>query len=140
MNQGTILIIPKFSPHEVLRIAMEYEATIFAGVLTMYTYLLQRSEGNEDSISTIRMCFSVRAPLSVALLKEFEKTFNVIISEGYGLSEASPVTCFNPLDRPRKPGSIGTNIVNVENKVVDELGEEVAVGEVGELIVRGPNV
>lgn len=78
--------------------------------------------------------------MPVALLENFEKKFNVIISEGYGLSEASPVTCFNPLDRPRKPGSIGTSIKNVENKVVNEYGEEVPVGEVGELVVRGPNV
>ena len=78
--------------------------------------------------------------MPVSLLDSFEKKFNVTISEGYGLSEASPVTCFNPLDRPRKAGSIGTNIVNVENKVVNELGEEVPVNEVGELIVRGPNV
>jgi len=56
------------------------------------------------------------------------------------LSEASPVTCFNPLDRDRKAGSIGTSICNVENKVVDVNGQEVPVGEVGELIVRGPNV
>jgi len=63
-----------------------------------------------------------------------------MISEGYGLSEASPVTCFNPLDKPRKPGSIGTSIVNVENKVVDESGNELPPGEVGELAVRGPNV
>jgi len=78
--------------------------------------------------------------MPVALLHSFEKAFNVMVSEGYGLSEASPVTCFNPLDRPRKPGSIGTSIWNVENKVVDELGEEVPAGEVGELIIRGPNV
>ena len=76
----------------------------------------------------------------VALLENFEKKFKVIISEGYGLSEASPVTTFNPLDRPRKAGSIGTNISNVENKIVNELGEEVPVGEVGELIARGPNI
>ena len=56
------------------------------------------------------------------------------------MSEASPVTCFNPFDRERVPGSIGTNIINVENKVVDEFGDEVPVGEVGELVVRGPNV
>lgn len=140
MNGGTILIMPKFSPMEVFRLAKEYEATIFAGVPTMYNYLLQRAEGNEKSFSTIRLCISGGASMPVTLLNNFEKTFDVIISEGYGLSEASPVTCFNPLDRPRKPGSIGTNIVNVENKVVDELGNEVPVGEVGELIVRGPNV
>ena len=78
--------------------------------------------------------------MPVSLLENFEKKFNVQISEGYGLSEASPVTCFNPLERPRKAGSIGTSIVNVLNKVVDEMGEELPPGEVGELIVQGPNV
>ena len=76
----------------------------------------------------------------MSLLHNFEQKFNVRISEGYGLSEASPVTCFNPIDRERKPGSIGQSIMNVENKIVNEYGEEVAIGEVGELIVRGPNV
>lgn len=64
----------------------------------------------------------------------------MVVAEGYGLSEASPVTCFNPIDKERKPGSIGTSIMNVENKVVDEIGREVPVGEVGELIVKGANV
>ena len=78
--------------------------------------------------------------MPVSLLESFERKFNVRVSEGYGLSEASPVTCFNPLDRPRKSGSIGTSILRVENKVVNELGEEVQINEVGELVVRGPNV
>lgn len=140
MNGGTILIVPSFSPTEVFRIAVENEATIFAGVPTMYNYLLQSIAGNENSFTGIRMCISGGASMPVALLKQFEQAFNVEISEGYGLSEASPVTCFNPLDRPRKPGSIGTNILHVENKVVDEFGVEVPVGEVGELVVQGPNV
>nr|WP_156035946.1 fatty acid--CoA ligase family protein [Virgibacillus halodenitrificans] len=140
MNGGTILVLPKFSPQDVFRVTKEHEATIFAGVPTMYNYLLQTAKGHVEDFSGIRLCISGGASMPVALLKEFEKTFHVQISEGYGLSEASPVTCFNPLDRPRKPGSIGTTIVNVENKVVDEFGEEVPVGEVGELVVRGPNV
>lgn len=106
----------------------------------MYNYLLHSLEGNEESFASIRLCISGGASMPVALLKQFEQAFQVNISEGYGLSEASPVTCFNPLDRPRKPGSIGTNILNVENKVVDEFGDELPVGEVGELIVKGPNV
>lgn len=140
MNGGTILIMPKFSPQEVFRIAKDYQATVFAGVPTMYNYLLQSAQEQEDRFAGIRMCISGGSSMPVALLKDFEKTFSVQISEGYGLSEASPVTCFNPLDKPRKPGSIGTNIVHVENKVVNELGEEVGAGEVGELVVRGPNV
>lgn len=140
MNGGTILIMPKFSPQEVFRIAKTYKATIFAGVPTMYNYLLQSAQGNADDFTGIRLCISGGASMPVSLLKAFEEAFHVIVSEGYGLSEAAPVTSFNPLDRPRKPGSIGQSIMNVKNKVVDELGEEVAAGEVGELIVQGPNV
>ncbi|MBA2872030.1 long-chain acyl-CoA synthetase [Anoxybacillus calidus] len=140
MNGGTVIIVPKFSPAEIFKVAKECKATVFAGVPTMYNFLLQYPEGNPEDLQTLRLCISGGASMPVALLKNFEKKFKVIISEGYGLSEASPVTCFNPLDRPRKPGSIGTNIINVENKVVNEFGEEVPVGEVGELIVRGPNV
>ncbi len=140
MNGGTVMIMPKFSPQEVFRIAKEQGATIFAGVPTMYNYLLQASGQNGEDLSDIRFCISGGASMPVSLLKQFEAAFDVTVSEGYGLSEASPVTCFNPLDRPRKPGSIGTSIMNVENKVVDEFGEEVPPGEVGELVVRGPNV
>lgn len=140
MNGGTMIIVPRFSPAEIFRIARKYETTVFAGVPTMYNFLFQYPEGNPEDLKTLRLCISGGASLPVALLQNFEKKFNVMVSEGYGLSEASPVTCFNPLDRPRKPGSIGTSIINVENKVVNELGEEVSPGDVGELIVRGPNV
>lgn len=140
MNGGTVIIVPKFSPQETFRVASKWQATVFAGVPTMYNYLLQSSEGHTEDFHSVRLCISGGASMPVALLKEFENTFNVMVSEGYGLSEASPVTCFNPLDRPRKAGSIGQSIWNVENRVVDELGEELPPGEVGELVVRGPNV
>ncbi|MBM7702656.1 fatty acid--CoA ligase family protein [Metabacillus iocasae] len=140
MNGGTVLIVPKFSPAEVFRVIKEHEATIFAGVPTMYNFLMQHPEGSKEDVQTLRLCISGGASMPVALLKGFEQKFGVIISEGYGLSEASPVTCFNPLDRERKAGSIGTSIMNVENKIVDESGQEVPVGQVGELIVKGPNV
>ncbi len=140
MNGGTVLILPKFSPTEVFKISKQNEATIFAGVPTMYNYLLRGGKAKVDYFSSIRLCISGGASMPVSLLKAFEEAFHVKVSEGYGLSEASPVTCFNPLDRPRKPGSIGCSILNVENKVVDELGQEVPIGEIGELIVRGPNV
>jgi long-chain acyl-CoA synthetase len=137
---ATILLVPRFSPQDIFNIAKEQKATVFAGVPTMYNFLYQFPEGIEEDLSSIRLAISGGSSLPVALLHNFEEKFKIRVSEGYGLSEASPVTCFNPIDRERKPGSIGTNIVNVENKVVNEFGEEVPVGEVGELIVRGPNV
>ncbi|WP_213423871.1 fatty acid--CoA ligase family protein [Bhargavaea massiliensis] len=140
LRGAQILLVPKFSPADVFRIIREKEATIFAGVPTMYNFLYQYPEGNPEDFKSIRRAISGGSSLPVALLHNFEEKFNVRVSEGYGLSEASPVTCFNPLDRERVPGSIGTNIINVENKVVNEYGEEVPDGEVGELVVRGPNV
>lgn len=140
MNGGTLVIIPKFSPKEVFHVARKYDITLFAGVPTMFNYLLQYPEGKAEDFQSLRFCISGGSAMPIALLKNFEEKFNVIVSEGYGLSEAAPVTCFNPIDRPRKPGSIGKSIIHVENKVVNELGEEVPPGEVGELIVKGPNV
>ncbi|MEG0269523.1 MAG: long-chain-fatty-acid--CoA ligase, partial [Clostridia bacterium] len=140
LSGATVLLIPRFSPAEVFALAKEKQATVFAGVPTMYNFLYQFPDGNPEDFGTIRLAISGGASLPVALLHNFEEKFNVRVSEGYGLSEASPVTCFNPLDRERKAGSIGTTINNVENRVVDEYGQDVPVGEVGELIVRGPNV
>lgn len=140
ISGATIILLPKFSPTEVFQIVKAQQATVFAGVPTMFNFLYQLPESDPSDFSTIRLAISGGASLPVSLLHNFENKFNVRVSEGYGLSEASPVTCFNPLVRERKAGSIGMSINNVENKVVNEYGEEVPVGEVGELIVRGPNV
>ena len=140
LNGATILLAPRFSPTETFAIAKEQKATIFAGVPTMYNFLYQLPDSNPEDFSTIRIAISGGSSLPVALLHNFEEKFNVEILEGYGLSEASPVTCFNPLDNNRKPGSIGININNVVNRVVDVNGQDVPVGEVGELIVQGPNI
>lgn len=140
LKGATILLVPRFSPGDVFETIKTKQATVFAGVPTMYNFLYQYPAAVKEDFATVRLAISGGASLPVALLHNFENKFDVRVSEGYGLSEASPVTCFNPLDRDRVPGSIGTNIVNVENKVVNELGEEVPVGEVGELIVKGPNV
>jgi len=139
LQGATVLLAPKFSPGAIYELAGSQQATVFAGVPTMYNFLYQ-FDGDVKSFSNLRLAISGGAPLPVQVLYDFEEKFKVKISEGYGLSEASPVTCFNPLDRERKAGSIGMSISNVENKVVDEYGNEVPVGEVGELIVRGPNV
>lgn len=140
LNGSSVIIVPRFSPGDIFTITKQLEATVFAGVPTMYNFLVQFPEGSAEDLKSLRLCISGGASMPVALLKSFENKFQVVVSEGYGLSEAAPVTCFNPLDRPRKPGSIGQSIVNVENKVVNELGDEVPAGEVGELVVRGPNV
>lgn len=143
LRGATIVILPKFSPQDVFDLIPRHRVSIFAGVPTMYNFLLQTAmkvPAYASALKHVRVFVSGGASLPVQLLESFEQKFECKILEGYGLSEASPVTCFNPLHGERKAGSIGPSIVHVENKVVDELGEEVGVDEVGELIVRGPNV
>lgn len=139
---ASLILVPSFSPRYVLDVAERHEATVFAGVPTMYHFLTEyaKEHRREEAFRTIRVAISGGSSMPVAMLDAFESTFGVRISEGYGLSEASPVTSFNPLDRERIPGSVGQPIANVEQKIVDAEGKEVPHGEIGELIVRGPNV
>ncbi len=142
LRGATVLIVPKFSPAEVFRIAKKYKATIFAGVPTMYSYLLQTAEKDaklNEAFRSIRLFVSSGASLPVTLLYKFEKIFKAAVIEGYGLSEAASVS-YNPVNHSRKAGSIGRPVGNVEMKVVDEQGNELAVGEEGELIISGSSV
>ncbi|MEH6996135.1 long-chain-fatty-acid--CoA ligase [Neobacillus drentensis] len=135
-----ILITPKFDPAEVVKTIVREKATLFAGVPTMYSFMMQLPNATADNFSSIRACFSGGASLPVELLNRFQEKYKVDILEGYGLSETAPVTVFSPLNGIRKPGSIGVNIPNVTNKVVNPNGIEVPIGEIGELVVQGPNV
>ncbi|MGG1675371.1 long-chain-fatty-acid--CoA ligase [Neobacillus sp. NRS-1170] len=137
---ATIVIVPKFSPTEVINTIRRENATIFAGVPTMFSFLLQVQKATAEDFSSIRVCFSGGASIPVELLHRFEEKYKVHVLEGYGLSETAPVTAFNPMRGTRKPGSVGIDIPKVKNKVVDPNGLEVQRGEIGELIVKGPNV
>lgn len=138
--QGATLLLQKsFSPKEVFRAANEQQATVFAGVPTMYSFLLHTPTDYAQPLGTIRLAISGGSSLPTAMLQNFEETFQLKISEGYGLSEASPVTCFNPFGK-QKAGSIGQSIIHVENRIVDDHGDVLPVHEVGELVVRGKNV
>jgi long-chain acyl-CoA synthetase len=86
------------------------------------------------------VCASGGSAMPVELMRGFEEAFGCKVLEGYGLSESSPVASFNHPDRERKPGSIGTPIEGVEMKVVDDDGNEVDQGDVGEIVIKGHNV
>ena len=90
--------------------------------------------------AALRVCVSVGAPLPVPLLREFEDTLGVRVLEGYGLSETSPVACFNQVFKPSKPGTVGYPIFGCEVRVVDADGRPLPIGERGEIIIRGHNV
>jgi len=145
MNAGMmagvcLTLLPRFDALRALQIMERDRVTVFLGVPTMYTAMLAVPPDQRPDASSLRTCISGGASLPVEVLRAFEAQFGVAILEGYGLSETSPVASFNHPDRERKPGSIGTPIRDVEMKVFDEHDRELAVGEVGEIVIRGPNV
>jgi long-chain acyl-CoA synthetase len=133
-------MMPRFDAGRALEIMDGDRVTVFQGVPTMYHAILNHPERDRYDTSRLRLCMSGGAALPVEVLRGFEETFGVVILEGYGLSETSPVASFNHPDRERKPGSIGTPIEGVEMKLVDEEGNDVPSGEVGEVVIRGHNV
>src|ERR1700761_7778432 len=133
-------LIPRFDAGRALDIIERDRVNVFEGVPTMYSALLAAPDAADRDVSCLRLCVSGGAALPVEVLRAFERTFDCVVLEGYGLSETSPVASFNHPDRERKPGSIGTPIDGVEMKVVDETGDEVPAGEVGEIVIRGHNV
>ncbi|KAA0548161.1 long-chain fatty acid--CoA ligase [Bacillus sp. BGMRC 2118] len=142
LTGSTNILLPKFDIDEVLQTIKEKQPTIFPGVPTMYVALTNHPEAEKYGINTIRICNSGSAPMPVELLKEFERKTGAKILEGYGLSEASPVTHCNPTFAERKPGTVGIGYPSTEYKVVDLAAglEEVKSGELGELIIRGPQI
>lgn len=137
---GTITLLPRFDPVKVLEILRRDKATLFAGVPSMYVALLHAaSKIGEDAVSGInlRAALSGGAPMPVEVLHKFEKVFHTSVHEGYGLSETSPVVCFNQPGGVIKPGSIGTAVEGAELDIVDGQDQSVPVGDVGELVVRG---
>ena len=139
-NHATLVLLPRFTPEDALRLMDKYDVTIFAGVPTMYWALLNYQDTDRFDLEKIsrnlRLCKSGGASLPVEVLKGFEEKFKTKITEGYGLSETSPVACFNRYGET-KPGSIGFPVWGVEIRIVDENGKTVPDGEIGEIAIRG---
>jgi long-chain acyl-CoA synthetase len=128
-----------FIPSLVLENIARYKVNSFSGVPTMFALLLNDPEIDNYDLTSLRICFCSSAPLSLSLLNRFEERTGAIITEGYGLTEATALVTSHPMDRPRKPGSVGVPI-RCEVRVVDEKDNDVPAGVVGEIVIRGKNV
>ena len=135
-----LTLVSRFTPEKALQVLARDRVTVFEGVPTMYVALLGAPDRAEYDVSALRVCVSGGAALPVEVLRGFEAAFGCVILEGYGLSETSPVASFNHPDAVRKPGSIGTPIRGVHMRIVDDGGQDVAPGEVGEIAICGDNV
>ena len=128
-----LTLIPRFDPAKALAIIERDRVDVFEGVPTMFSALLHDPAAETTDVSSLRVCVSGGAALPVEVLRSFEERFGCVVLEGYGLSETSPVASFNHPDRERTPGSIGTPVEGVEMKLIDDDGDEVGAGEVGEI-------
>ena len=137
---GTLTLIPRFDPAKALEIIERDKVNVFQGVPTMYGAMLHLDGRGDYDVSTLKVCASGGSAMPMELMRGFEDAFGCTVLEGYGLSESSPVASFNHPGRERKPGSIGTPITGVEMKVVDDDGNEVDQGDVGEILIKGHNV
>ena len=141
MMAGTSLtLLPRFDPAQALHMLDEHSVTICLGVPTMYAAMLDRVGDERPWLGRLKVCISGGSAMPLAVLRGCEEVFGCPLLEGYGLSETSPVASFNHPGRPHKHGSIGTPLEGVELRVVDDADRDLAVGEVGEILIRGHNV
>jgi long-chain acyl-CoA synthetase len=142
---GRIVLLPRFDAVSTFQTIQKYRVTVFCGAPTMYAMLLAHPDLGKYDCTSVRFCISGSAPLPPEIQKKFMEVTGGVLVEGYGLTESSPVTHCNPLDKTMKTvkvGSIGIPWPDTDAKIMDaETGEkELAPGETGELVVNGPQV
>ena len=137
-----VVPMPRYVPADMLEAFKKYQFTAFIGAPSVYISLLQQKNLAQYDLHHIIFCISGSAPMPVEWLKKFEEVTGTPITEGFGLTEASPVTHANPVFGKQKPGSIGVPVPGTLARIVDtEDGERVlAHNEIGELVIRGPQV
>lgn len=140
-----MVLVPKFDPAKILETIQRHKVTVYCGSPTMYSILLANPELGKYDLTSIRVCISGASPLPPQVQNRFMEVTGGFLAEGYGLTEASPVTHCTPVDKSMKTvkvGSIGLPLPDTEAKIVDlETGEKSLVaGETGELAVKGPQV
>jgi long-chain acyl-CoA synthetase len=137
-----LVLHPRFDPAAAVKDIVEKKITVFMGVPTMHVALLGVPGVETMDFSSLRFCNSGGAPLPVAVQERFEKVVGCRLTEGWGMTETAPLGTFTPRDAPRKLGSCGIPYPGTEMKFIDvaDPEREVALGERGEICVKGPNV
>ncbi|MBD1903921.1 long-chain fatty acid--CoA ligase [Funiculus sociatus GB2-A5] len=135
---ATIILQRRFDLEQAVNTIATHKVTMFFGVPTIFIKLLN-TETFGYNLESVRYYFSAAAPMPIEVAQTWQDKYGKVIHEGYGLTETSPCACYNH-DLKYKLGSIGAPIENVEMKIVDADGNQVLPGELGEIVIRGPNV
>jgi long-chain acyl-CoA synthetase len=138
---AALILVPRFQIDELLKMIDRERPSLFPGAPTIYAAIANHPRVKHYRVSSIRACISGSAPLPLEVKRRFEELTGAVLVEGYGLSEASPVTHCNPLYGRQVPGSIGIPFPDTDAKIVDPQSDrELPIGEIGELVVQGPQV
>ena len=140
LGGAKLVLLPRPEIKAIVEAIEKHQVTLFPGVPTLYVAFNNFPGIERRDLKSVRACISGSAPLPLEVAERFERLTGAKLVEGYGLTEASPVTHCNPLYGERRLGSVGRPFPSVDAKVVDEEGKELPPGEVGELAVKGPNV
>jgi long-chain acyl-CoA synthetase len=138
----TLIVLPKFDIRNLLESIMKYKATMFIGVPYIYNVVATYEETNKYDLSSLKFCVCAADTLHQEIVDRWRRNVSVVeIYEGYGLTEMSPAVMVNPIGGKNKIGSMGIPIPSIDAAVVNpDTLEPMGVGEVGELITRGPNM
>jgi fatty-acyl-CoA synthase len=137
---GTTILVRQFDPVQVLALLEQEQVTIFAGVPTMYQMMTQAPNWAEANLSSLRFCTSGGAPLPVPLVEQYTREKGIRFKQGFGMTEFGPgIFALAPEDAIRKAGSIGRPNFYVEARIMDEAGNILGPGQVGELVLKGPS-
>ncbi|OGL14001.1 MAG: AMP-dependent synthetase [Candidatus Rokubacteria bacterium RIFCSPLOWO2_12_FULL_71_22] len=139
---ATVVSMPRFDMREFLGIIQKYRVTIAPIVPPIVLGMVKHPAVSQFDLSSLRLIFSGAAPLGEEIARELSKRLRCPVVQGYGMTEASPVTHLSPTrNAPVKPGSIGMVVPNTEVKLVDVVtGAELGRNQEGELLIRGPQI
>ena len=140
MAGAQVTILPRFAPDTFLAAISRYRATYFSAVPTIYARLAELPEDQLGDTSSVRFAVCGAAPVSRELLRRSEARFGFPIIEGYGLTEGTCASAVNPLGGVRKPGTVGVALPGQQVATMRPDGSFAAVGEPGEVVIRGANV
>jgi long-chain acyl-CoA synthetase len=137
---ATAIIQAKLDFEEFLKANEKYRATMISGAPALHYLLAYDPRTEKYDLFSWKVAMSGSAPLPVEVLRKFEEKFKIPMIEAYGLTEVTTAATANPFSGVRKPGSVGLPLRDLEVKIFDDQDRDVPVGEVGEIVIRGPAV
>jgi long-chain acyl-CoA synthetase len=137
---ASIVMMDHFNIESIFKSIEREKVTYIAAVPRLFLGMLLYEDAKNHDLSSLRFCITGGSTMPPEYISTFSESFGTLLVEGYGLTEASPVCSVNRIDMEQKLGSIGIPIPEVEAKIFDDAGNELPSGEIGELVIRGPNV